>query len=254
MSYYLCNFENLVLTTYNGYAISAIDHKSKTIYIGLESSYDIDYRNSGIVREAIKIANENPLKYKVVLGLGYYKPLENLDQFLNANRLSRPDIKRIWDIKDNLKNEKNISVGFTDDDLHIAENNYLRRELNNRRELNLYNSIVDKGKFPDVLPYELNNHSIFILLRNMDNIEVNENNIKTLLKILTLPSRTYGYYLDKVNILCNTVRHFNDSRVLNAINNLAEKSFKGAYDGESLLKEYKETVKEFTTFSKLFDA
>jgi len=254
MSYYLCNFENLVLTAYNGVSISAIDHKSKTIYIGLEPDYDIDCRNSNIVKEAIKIANKNPLKYKVVIGLMYYNPLENLDKFLDAKRLSRPYIERIWDIKDQLKNEKNISIGFNDDDLHIAKNNYLKLELNTRRELNLFNSIRDKGKFPNVLPYELNNHSIWGILTYIENIEVNENNIKTLLKVLSLQFKNYWYVPDKVKILCNTVNHFNDSRILNAINNLAEKSFKKMFEGDSLLKEYKEAVKEFTNFSKLFDA
>ena len=224
MAYYK-NVDNLVLLQ-DGYPLSKIDTKKKTIFIRLECYYDIEYRNKIIVDKTIEISQKNPLKYKVIITI---------------SKISKTVLKSVEQIDKRIKDIKNIKI-----DIDVKKEKIkINKKISEKRKFNYFkNKIINESKTPKKIP-----ENLCLSLYGFSEFIANINDEKYFLKIIknikNIP-RIYRYYWNKTTIENNLKKgiKFKNEKSLNFILKLCEKSE---------LHETKKEIEDMKKYTKLFD-
>lgn len=198
---YYHNIDNLVLLA-DGHPISKVRNETKTIYIQLENSYDIEDRNKRILTIALDVAYNNPLNYKVMLVTSWSvirdSSFTEFKKALKAIKIPTSDTckKNLLQIHLRIVNKNNIELCHSLDDI--------KKSLNTSEDLTTlhkksryYINAVFNNKYPKRVPKKLY-ISIFDLFKVLDNDGLADNyKLDVVNRAIYKYGNNYYYSLDK---------------------------------------------------------
>lgn len=238
MSYYLKNYDNLVLTVENGFNISKIDNVSKTIKINLERFYEIELRNNNILLQAKNILNNNPLNYDVIIGFYSWTMTNKPD----IEIISTPMLERYLIIMDKYKDTFSFTL-TKQDILKQLEKNVLSKK--ERQKESYFFNRLRNGKKVKNIP-EIRGRNFSSLIYNSVRIDDADYILKC---INNVTNPVVGYYSDEMYTIAT--RH-NNIALTKKLIEILESRLTDSYYGK-LLKEVHGKLKDLIVVSKLFE-
>lgn len=238
MSYYLKNYDNLVLTVENGFNISKIDNVSKTIKINLEQFYEIELRNNNILLQAKNILNNNPLNYDVSIGFYCWTMTNKRD----IEIISTPMLERYLTIMDKYKDIFSFTLTKQDILKQLEKNKLSKKER--QKESYFFNRLRNGKKVKNVP--EIRGHNFTSLLYNSVRIDDADYILKC---INNVTNPVVGYYSDEMYTIAT--KH-NNIALTKKLIEIVESRLTDGYYGK-LLKEVHGKLKDLIVVSKLFE-